>query len=67
MMRNARVFTLVSLIAAGALVSADQRPPLRAGQSIAPDDPIALIVGRLDLERYKATIKGLAARAGLLY
>jgi Peptidase family M28 len=59
MMRNARVFTLASLIASGALVSADQRPPLGAGQSIAPDDPIALIVGRLDLERYKATIKGL--------
>jgi len=25
----------------------------------APPDPIATIVGRLDLERYKATIKGL--------
>ncbi|MEO8371481.1 MAG: peptidase M28, partial [Candidatus Solibacter sp.] len=25
----------------------------------APPDPLATIVGRLDLERYKATIKGL--------
>jgi hypothetical protein len=39
--------------------SAEQRPPLAAGQSVAPDDPIARFVGRLDLERYKSTIKGL--------
>jgi hypothetical protein len=39
--------------------SAEQRPPLAAGQSVAPDDPIARLVGRLDLERYKSTIKGL--------
>jgi len=30
------------------------------GQSIAADDPARVLVGRLDLERYKATIKGLA-------
>src|SRR5712664_3154798 len=28
-------------------------------QSTSTDDPIKLLVGRLDLERYKATIKGL--------
>jgi hypothetical protein len=39
--------------------SAEQRPPLAAGQSIAADDPMAQLVGRLDLERYKSTIKGL--------
>jgi hypothetical protein len=39
--------------------SAEQRPPLAAGQSIAADDPMARLVGRLDLERYKSTIKGL--------
>jgi peptidase M28-like protein len=35
-----------------------QRTELPAS-STAPDDPIKLIVGRLDLEPYKATIKGL--------
>ena len=39
--------------------SAAQKPPLRTGESIAPDDPIARLVSQLDLERYKATIKAL--------
>jgi hypothetical protein len=39
---------------------ADQRPPLTAGQFVSPDDPVAQLVARLDLDRYKATIKGLA-------
>jgi hypothetical protein len=30
-----------------------------AGQQVAPDDPVRTLVSRLDLERYKATIKGL--------
>jgi hypothetical protein len=38
---------------------ADQKPPLKARESVSPDDPVAQLVGRLDLERYKATIKGL--------
>src|SRR5207302_3548514 len=29
------------------------------GQGIPADDPVRVLVGRLDLERYKATIKGL--------
>jgi len=29
------------------------------GQSVSPDDPIRTLVQRLDLEKYKATIKGL--------
>src|SRR4051812_1688558 len=35
--------------------------PQQAAQNVAPqpDDPIKTIVGRLDLEKYKATIKGL--------
>ena len=34
--------------------------PLASGQTPAPDDdPIKTLVGRLDLDRYKATIKGL--------
>jgi len=34
--------------------------PPASGQGIAADDPVRVLVGRLDLERYKATIKGLA-------
>jgi hypothetical protein len=46
--------------AGGNSLAADQqRPPLRAGQFVSADDPVAQLVGRLDLERYKATIKGL--------
>src|SRR5229473_3728423 len=32
-----------------------------SGQGIAADDPVRVLVGRLDLERYKAAIKGLTA------
>src|SRR6267143_3753753 len=35
--------------------------PPALGQGIPADDPVRVLVGRLDLERYKATIKGLAA------
>src|SRR6476646_9782970 len=42
------------LAAAAALVQA--QPPAPAAP---PDDPIKAIVARLDLEKYKATIKGL--------
>src|SRR5213592_4741229 len=40
------------------LIAAPCPPAL--GQT-APDDPVRVLVGRLDLDRYKATIKGLAA------
>src|SRR3989442_2588226 len=40
------------------LIAAPCPPAL--GQA-APDDPVRVLVGRLDLERYKATIRGLAA------
>src|ERR1700740_2892236 len=40
------------------LIAVPSSPAL--GQS-ATDDPVRALVGRLDLERYKATIKGLAA------
>jgi len=33
----------------------------RGGAAPAPDDPVKTLVDRLDLERYKATIKGLTA------
>src|SRR5207245_9369666 len=34
--------------------------PLPLGQGIPADEPVRGLVGRLDLERYKATIKGLS-------
>ncbi len=49
------------LVAASALLVAAARSPL-AAQATAPadsTDPIVSLVGELDLERYKATIKGL--------
>jgi len=33
--------------------------PPTFGQGIPAEDPVKLLVGRLDLEKYKATIKGL--------
>jgi hypothetical protein len=48
-MRPAALATLSLL---GTLISAQQ-------PAAAPQDPVAIMVGRLDLERYKATIKGL--------
>jgi hypothetical protein len=33
--------------------------PPALGQGVPADDPVRVLVGRLDLERYKATIKGL--------
>src|ERR1700704_1467475 len=45
----------------GALCSLIAAPcPPAFGQGIPADDPVRVLVGRLDLERYKATIKGLA-------
>jgi hypothetical protein len=35
------------------------QPPAAAPTAPAPEDPIKTLVGRLDLEKYKATIKGL--------
>src|SRR5260370_1719113 len=35
--------------------------PPAFGQGIPTDDPVRVLVGRLDLERYKTTIRGLAA------
>ena len=45
--------TLVALCS-GALLVAQEAPPKPAGP-----DPLATLAGRLDLERYKATVKGL--------
>jgi hypothetical protein len=51
------------LIGACVVVPAAQQPPQivvpQITQAPAADDPVRALVGRLDLERYKATIKGL--------
>ena len=39
--------------------SSPQAPPTTGAQSATADDPVRTLVGRLDLEKYKATIKGL--------
>lgn len=54
----ARVVTLCAL---SALATLGSRPwaAESPGAAPAPDDPVARLVARLDLERYKATIKGL--------
>jgi hypothetical protein len=56
-----RFQTLVVLCACASQTWAQQpaQQPAQAEPSKAPPDPIATLVGRLDLERYKATIKGL--------
>ena len=47
-------FTTCLLIGSGATVFAQTAPP-----STTPPDPVSTLVGRLDLEKYKATVKGL--------
>ena len=41
------------------LASPAQEPPQAPAAAAPADDPVSTLVGRLDLERYKATIKGL--------
>src|SRR5215471_2988979 len=48
---------LTALYLCGTLASAQQQTPPEAAKT--PPDPIATMVGQLNLERYKATIKGL--------
>src|SRR5467141_3194647 len=50
---RSRIFTA----AVGALIVVLCPPAF--GQGIPADDPVRVLVGRLDLERYKATIKSL--------
>ena len=51
--------SIVRLALALAALGAAPASPARAQAPAAQDDPVAALVGRLDLERYKATIKGL--------
>lgn len=47
------------LLLALGLAGASASPALAQAPTPAAEDPVAVLVGRLDLERYKATIKGL--------
>jgi hypothetical protein len=53
-----RAATIISLTAIPSAPSAAQAPALPSPQA-EQDDPIRTLVGRLELERYKETIKGL--------
>jgi hypothetical protein len=52
-------FGLVSTAWAQAQPAAGQAASGAAAQAVPADDPVRTLVGRLDLEKYKATIKGL--------
>jgi Peptidase family M28 len=53
------IAVIVGLAAAFAATPAPAIAQADAGQAAPADDPIATLVGRLDLEQYKANIKGL--------
>jgi hypothetical protein len=52
-------FSRVQILAIGGLCAALTMAGAAQQPTPAADDPIKMLVGRLDLERYKATIKGL--------
>jgi hypothetical protein len=55
-----RVTTCAFALCTALLQAQNPGPPAAAAPAVsAPDDPIKTLVGRLDLEKYKATIKGL--------
>ena len=56
MTRVVTSFVLSALVVLTFLTPAGAAPPAAVA---APDDPVAQLAGRLELERYKATIKGL--------
>src|SRR6188768_3485993 len=58
-MRVGRWMAGLSVVVAGSatLIAARQQAPAPAAPP--PDDPVRTLVARLDLEKYKATIKGL--------
>ena len=53
------VITVGALSAFPSRVQAQQQAAPAAAAAADADDPIRVMVGRLDLEKYKATIKGL--------
>jgi hypothetical protein len=47
------------IVAVGVLTAGLGTGAIGQQSSVSPDDPVKVLVGRLDLERYKATIQGL--------
>lgn len=58
-LRTSRRFVSAALFCSSLITGWSQQSATPAATTPAPPDPIVAIVGRLDLERYKATIKGL--------
>src|SRR2546425_13060732 len=59
-MHRSNIQLMRSNLFIGALCGLSAVPcPPAFGQGIPTDDPVRVLVGRLDLDRYKATIKGL--------
>jgi Peptidase family M28 len=59
LLRTAIGSVCAAICAAGIGLSARAQQPAAPPQADAPPDPVRIIVDRLDLEKYKATIKGL--------
>ena len=57
MHRCAAMMAMMVMSVCAATAPASAAPP--QGESDSPADPVKILVGRLDLDRYKATIKGL--------
>jgi hypothetical protein len=59
-MMRAEDFVRAGVLALCVVAAGPQQGTIAQAQIAAADDPIKALVGRLDLEKYKATIKGLA-------
>jgi hypothetical protein len=58
-MRSREFLVLTYIVVGGAVALPAQQPAAPAPQASATVDPVKVLVDRLDLEKYKATIKGL--------
>src|SRR5881397_1821541 len=59
-MKHGACIITISVCLAGMALSAFAQTPPTVPTLPGPDDPVKIMVGRLELEKYKATLKGLA-------
>ena len=59
MRKRAVVLTALAVVAAAATAAAEKQGQAQAQAAAKANDPVQTLVSRLELERYKATIKGL--------